>query len=262
MPAALVDLLEPLRITVPAQPGEIHRLLWEAADILAAGAREEMPCPDCARRIEQIHVRLRVLIVPASPPLGTKRHCRAASAASARPCSNAWDPATLVPRYPLAERSLSIGTVYRSSISASPAPRKSPNDRTPVTAESHCARPAYNAFSSPPTQALPCPRPGAYQFSAAHAAVTLAAGQDRAADPPGTPRPRQDTTRPASPQAGHAGLRSAAALRRALLSRSCSCRSHTAPTKLVTHPTRDSETMSTMSNHDQTTEWTIRSEPA
>jgi hypothetical protein len=73
VPAGLVDLLEPLRTTVPTRPGEIHRLVWEAADLLAAGACAETPYPQCARRVEQIHARLRVLIAPAGPAPGHAR---------------------------------------------------------------------------------------------------------------------------------------------------------------------------------------------
>ena len=73
LPAGLVDLLEPLRTALPTQPGEIHRLVWDAADALAAGTRGETPCSDCAHRIDQIHARLSALIVPACPPPGPEQ---------------------------------------------------------------------------------------------------------------------------------------------------------------------------------------------
>lgn len=65
VPASLVDLLDSLRATLPTRSGEIHRLVWEASDLIAASARPDTPsCPDCERRIEQISARLHVLTTP------------------------------------------------------------------------------------------------------------------------------------------------------------------------------------------------------
>ncbi|WP_423464257.1 hypothetical protein ACO229_06785 [Promicromonospora sp. MS192] len=63
LPAALVEVLEPLRTTTPAQPAQIHRLVWEACDLLAAQAHPDTPsCPTCTKTIAQIQARLRVLV--------------------------------------------------------------------------------------------------------------------------------------------------------------------------------------------------------
>ncbi|MFC8796975.1 hypothetical protein ACFT2C_04535 [Promicromonospora sp. NPDC057138] len=65
VPAGLVDLLEPLRGVVPTEPAEIHRLVWEAADLTAAAGDTDRPsCPICARRVAQIVARLRALTSP------------------------------------------------------------------------------------------------------------------------------------------------------------------------------------------------------
>lgn len=63
VPPGLVDLLEPLRTTVPAGAGEIHRLVWEAAGLIATTevCDGRTACPDCANRIDQICARLLVL---------------------------------------------------------------------------------------------------------------------------------------------------------------------------------------------------------
>lgn len=66
VPAMLVDLLEPLRGNVPTEPAEIHRLVWEAADLTSATGNTDTPtCPACARRVTQIMARLRALTSPA-----------------------------------------------------------------------------------------------------------------------------------------------------------------------------------------------------
>ena len=65
VPATLVDLLEPLRGNVPAEPAEIHRLVWEAADLTPAAESTDTPaCPACTRRVAQIMARLRALTSP------------------------------------------------------------------------------------------------------------------------------------------------------------------------------------------------------
>ncbi len=63
VPPPLVDLLEPLRGNIPTEPAEIHRLVWEAADLTPA--TDTPTCPLCARRITQIMTRLRALTSPA-----------------------------------------------------------------------------------------------------------------------------------------------------------------------------------------------------
>lgn len=69
VPAGLVDLLEPLRGVMPTEPAEIHRLVWEAADLTAATGDTDTPsCPICAHRVAQIESRLRALTSPAMPP--------------------------------------------------------------------------------------------------------------------------------------------------------------------------------------------------
>ncbi|WP_454859638.1 hypothetical protein [Promicromonospora soli] len=64
VPGVLVDVLEPLRTTVPARPGEIHRLVWDAAGLISAEAYAQTPCPEHGRYVEPIHARLRVLTTP------------------------------------------------------------------------------------------------------------------------------------------------------------------------------------------------------
>jgi hypothetical protein len=66
VPAELVELLEPLRATAPERPGEIHRLVWEGAGLMAAEVCPRTPpCPAPARRVVTIQRRLRLLIDPA-----------------------------------------------------------------------------------------------------------------------------------------------------------------------------------------------------
>ncbi|PUB20843.1 hypothetical protein C8K30_11554 [Promicromonospora sp. AC04] len=69
VPPGLVELLEPLRALDPARPAEIHRLVWEAADLIETGETcDNTPaCPDCADRVEQIHARLCELTRPGGP---------------------------------------------------------------------------------------------------------------------------------------------------------------------------------------------------
>ena len=65
VPPGLVDLLEPLRAVDPTHPAEIHRLVWAAALLIETSETcDDAPtCPDCADRVEQIHARLRELIL-------------------------------------------------------------------------------------------------------------------------------------------------------------------------------------------------------
>lgn len=67
VPAGLVDLLEPLRATAPAEPGVIQRLVWEAADLTSAQDTDTPSCPLCARRVAQIRVRLQALTSTSMP---------------------------------------------------------------------------------------------------------------------------------------------------------------------------------------------------
>ncbi|GAA4708116.1 hypothetical protein APR04_003901 [Promicromonospora umidemergens] len=66
VPPGLVELLEPLRVIDPLHPGEIHRLVWEAAGLIETTTRRgDMPtCSHCADRIDQIHALLHVLVQP------------------------------------------------------------------------------------------------------------------------------------------------------------------------------------------------------
>ncbi|MFI8528274.1 hypothetical protein ACIGB8_27705 [Promicromonospora sukumoe] len=66
VPSMLVDLLEPLRGNVPTEPAEIHRLVWEAAELTSATENANtQTCPTCAGRLTQITARLRALTSPA-----------------------------------------------------------------------------------------------------------------------------------------------------------------------------------------------------
>lgn len=67
VPASLVDLLDPMRASEPSEPSEIHRLVWEAAELIrSAEALDDAPaCPACTDRLEKITVRLGVLARPA-----------------------------------------------------------------------------------------------------------------------------------------------------------------------------------------------------
>lgn len=76
VPAVLVDLLEPLRTNEPDHPGDLHRLVWEACDLIGAAARTETRQPGPARCIEAIQAQLRRLTGPTRPlPLRAARRC-------------------------------------------------------------------------------------------------------------------------------------------------------------------------------------------
>lgn len=64
VPGTLVDVLEPLRTTVPARPGEIHRLVWDAAGLISAKTSPQTLCPERGSHLEQVLARLRVLTAP------------------------------------------------------------------------------------------------------------------------------------------------------------------------------------------------------
>ncbi|PUB32595.1 hypothetical protein C8K30_1011121 [Promicromonospora sp. AC04] len=69
VPASLLEVLEPLRTTTPAQPGQVQQLVWEACDLMAAEARPDTPsCPSCVDRIAQIQAHLRTLTATTAPP--------------------------------------------------------------------------------------------------------------------------------------------------------------------------------------------------
>lgn len=63
VPAELVELLEPLRTRTPARPGQIHRLVWDAASLLAQASRPgPPPHPSQVRQVARIRTQLDALV--------------------------------------------------------------------------------------------------------------------------------------------------------------------------------------------------------
>ncbi|MFD2024021.1 MULTISPECIES: hypothetical protein [Promicromonospora] len=87
VPGVLVDVLEPLRATLPARPGEIHRLVWEAVGLISAEASGQTPFPESGGHLgEQIHARLRVLTAPVTrAATGLRASPTSARCSSSRP---------------------------------------------------------------------------------------------------------------------------------------------------------------------------------